>query len=148
MGSQRIDRISELVDKLIKQNELYETFLNSSPWGILVVDKTFHIVFINSRLEEFSGYSLCDVLGEHLHKLLPESDHSIHTQHEKRYVKSPVVRTGNHGLRPRIKRKDGTLMDVEISISPGMVEGKTYFFASVRPLETLFDTVEGKVKGT
>lgn len=141
-------RITEIVDKIISQADAYQAFLNASPWGILVVEKTFHIIFMNCRLEEMTGHKFEDIAGQHMKVLIPHSDRDVHTAHEKDYIKDPHARTGNHGLRPRLLHKDGSTMDVEISLSPAKVDGKTVFFASIRNIETLFDTVEGKVKGT
>lgn len=95
-----------------------------------------------------TGYSLNDMVGQSMHILLPEEDRAKHVPHEKTYIKNPHARSGNHGLRPRLKHKNGTIVDVEISLAPSKVHGKTFYFASIRPIETLFDTVEGKVKGT
>ena len=130
--------------ELIDREERYEIFLDASPWGILVSDKTFRIVYANKTLQLMSGYSLNEMLGEHIQKLMPRSDRKVHTVHEKKYIKSPHQRQGNHGLHPKILSKYGIEIPVEISLSPTKVQGQTYFFASIRPLESLFNTVEGK----
>lgn len=145
MANDRVERITELIDRLIRQDEMHEMFLDASPWGILVVDKTFHVVYMNRRLEHMTGYTLNEMLGESMHTLLPPEDHKAHRAREKAYVKAPHSRTGNHGLKPRLLHKNGGIINVEISISPTKVHGQTMFFASIRPLETLFHTVEGKV---
>lgn len=137
----RVDRVSDMIEELIRREERYEVFLNASPWGILVVDQTFHIVYINRTLERMSGYSVSELVGQHMHVLLPKEDRKVHRQHEKRYVKEPYDRQGNHGLKPRLLCKDGDIKDVEISISPTRIEGKAFFFASIRPMETIFNTI-------
>lgn len=144
MPSNRVERVNELVERLIAQDEMYESFLNNSPWGLLVVDKTFHIVYINKTLERMCGYSLDELRGEHLHKLLPKEDRRAHTHYEKAYVKNPHGREGNHGLKPRILHSDGHLVPVEISLAPMKVGGQTFFAASIRHLKSLFNTVEGE----
>lgn len=143
----RVDRVSEMIEELIEREQRYEVFLNASPWGILVVDQTFHIVYINRTLERMSGYSVSELQGQHMHTLMPKDDRKVHTQREKEYIKSPYDRQGNHGLRPRILCKDGGIVPIEVSISPTRIEGKAFFFASIRPLESLFNTVEGKERG-
>lgn len=135
------------MDELIDREEEYSAFLNASPWGIVVVDVTFHIVYCNNTFEKMTGYNLREIIGEHLHSLMPKPDRKAHIVHEKEYVKQPHARAGNHGLKPRLLLKDKTILPVEISIAPTRVRGKQMFFASIRPLETLFNTVEGKVKG-
>lgn len=143
----RFDRITERIEEMLEREERLEIFLDASPWGILVVDKTFHIAFINKTLERMTGYQAAELMGEHLHMIMPKDDVSVHIKHEKDFIKNPRVRTGNHGLKPRILRKDKGLISVEISISPTKVHGQQYFFASIRPLETLFNTVEGHERG-
>lgn len=145
--SNRVDRIEEMIDELIESEQKYETFLNSSPWGILVVDQTFHIVFANKRLELMSGYSVKEMRGQHLHMLMPKEDRKVHVKHEKEYVKNPHERQGNHGLKPRILHRDGHIIPVEISLSPTKIDGKTFFFASIRSITSLFNTVDGVEKG-
>lgn len=145
--SNRVDRVADMIEELIEREQRYEVFLNASPWGILVVDQTFHIVYINRTLERMSGYSVSELAGQHLHTLLPKEDRKTHAKHEKAYVKNPYDRQGNHGLKPRLLCKDGDIKPVEISISPTRIDGKSFFFASIRPLESLFNTVEGHERG-
>lgn len=147
-GMDRLERIQRLTDRLISANETYESYLNASPWGILVVDKNFKILFMNERLEELSGYTLKELSGKHLHSLMPKSVHKIHRVHEQEFSENPRARTGNHGLHPRVLHKNGEQIDVEISLSPAVVHEEVVYFASIRRLETLFDTIEGKIKGT
>lgn len=135
-----------MIEELIDREEQFDAFLNAPPWGILVVDVTFHIVYANKKLCEISRYEKADLIGQHVQFLIPKEDRKKHTKHEKAYVKNPHNRTGNHGLKPRILRKDGSLVDVEISISPTRVHGQRMFFASIREIDTLFNTVEGVVK--
>jgi len=142
----RVDRITELMERVIQQEEMYVSFLNASPWGILVTDKTFKIVFINQTLERMSGYGISEIMGKHLEILMPKSDAKLHASHEKAYVKNPYPREGNHGLKPKILHKNGAIVPVEISISPTKVHGQMFYFASIRVLESLFNTVEGQEK--
>jgi PAS domain S-box-containing protein len=139
--SDRLNRIDELLDRIGEQEERYQAFLDASPWGILVVDKTFHIVYMNKTLERMSGQSHHELRGQHLHALIPQEDRQVHTQREKEYIAHPAVREGNHGFRPRLLHKDGHVIPVEISLAPTKVQGKTYYFASIRHLSSLLNTV-------
>lgn len=142
----RVDRVADMIEELLEREERYEVFLNASPWGILVVDQTFHIVFINNTLERMTGYSVSELSGQHLHTLMPKEDRKAHAKHEKEYIKNPRERMGNHGYKPRLLCKNGSITEVEISLSPTRIEGKQFFFASIRPLKSLFNTVEGEVR--
>lgn len=136
----RMNRIEELLGQLSEREEYYEAFLDANPWGILVVDEAFRIVYINSSMEEICGYKLSEIDGSHLHKLIPKDVRAVHSFHEEDYLANPRVRYGDHPFRPQVLHKDGRLVDVEISLAPARVKGEMYFYASVRPRETLGDT--------
>lgn len=143
----RFDRIEELIDKIGAKEEKYRAILDASPWGILVVDQTFHIVFTNESFERMSGYRVDELVSKNMGMLIPERHKTIHKKHEKAYVKNPYSRLGNHGYQPILLTKFGSELPVEISLSPARVEGQQLFFASVRPLETLRDISEGHERG-
>jgi PAS domain S-box-containing protein len=144
----RTERVLELIDELMLRDEKLEGFLDASPWGILVVDKTFQIVYINKRLSEMSGYKLTELIGRDIKHLMPPEDAKKHKKHENAFIKAPHEREGNHGLHPRLLCKDGSLLDVEISLGVSQVQSRTFYFASIRRLNSLFNTVDGKEKGT
>lgn len=133
----RISRIEELIEKLSEREEYYEAFLHASPWGILVVDESFRIVYLNKTMEVMSGYTLEDIEGEHLHLLIPPEDREIHARHEEDFHNNPRVRLGDHPFEPNIWNSQGERVPVEISLSPAEVKGETFYYASIRPRESL-----------
>lgn len=139
--SDRFDRVNQMIEELMDREQRYQIFLDASPWGILVVDQTFHIVYVNKTFERMSGYAVGELSGKHLHFVMPKEDHKIHEKHERKYLQNPVDRVGNHGLNPRILCKSGAIVEVEISISPTRIEGKGFFFASIRERNSLYNTV-------
>ena len=145
LPDERADRILERVDEIMLREENLSAFLDASPWGILVVDKTFKIVYINKTLERISGYRYTEVLGMSMHVLMPKADGKNHVKHEKAYLKNPQPREGNHGNHPVILTKARRTIDVEISLGIAQVREITYYFASIRPIASLFNTVRGVV---
>lgn len=132
----RADRVAEMIDILIEREEKYEIFLHASPFGIMVVDKTFHIVFVNKVVETLSGWKMSELLGKHMYILMPERTRVGHHVHEKQYLARPFVleriNDDENLPRPTILRKDGTEVPVELSVAPVEVQGQTLFYASVR----------------
>lgn len=133
----RLERIEHLMGEVLGREEYYEAFLDASPWGILVVDDEFRIVYMNSTMRELSGYRLQEVEGEHLQILIPPEDREVHSRHERDYKTHPRVRFGDHPFEPKLLHRDGQLIDVEISLAPAMVHGEAYFYASIRERKTL-----------
>lgn len=137
MESNRFSRIEALIEKITEREHYYEAFLDASPWGILVVDESYRIVYINTAMEEISGYTLAEIDGEHLHILIPPETRKKHQEHEKEYSTNPRIRYGDHPFTPEVLMKSGGTCPVEISLAPAVVKGETYYFASVRPRSTL-----------
>lgn len=135
--SERIARIEELISKISEREEYYEAFLDASPWGILVVDEAYRIVYINKTMERLCGYELLEIDGKHLHTLIPKETREVHAHHELEYAINPRVRLGDHPFQPELLHRDGHHVPVEISLAPSKVKGETYFFASIRPRESL-----------
>lgn len=130
-------RIEHLAEVVIRQDELHQALLDASPWGILVVDEKYNIVYINKPLEVLSGWTLAELDGKHLHTVIPKDDRKIHKEHEKDFKKTPRTRHGDYPLRPQLLCKDGSLVEVEISLGHSIIRGSRYFFASIRERDTL-----------
>ncbi len=135
--SDRIERIARMMNAIIDREERYEAFLQASPWGILVVDTEYNIAFVNGRLLAMSGYKEEELLGKHMHILLPKRDRKVHKEHEVAYREDPHERHGSYPLDPRLLTKDGQEIPVEISLAPAPVRGKMHYFASLRRKDTL-----------
>lgn len=117
---------------------LYRALVQSNPWGVLAVDTDFNICFVNRSLERLSGWSFEELQGRHLHTLIPEEDRDAHVEHEREYLARPRVRHGDAPIRPKLLCRDGSTLDVEISLSPlDDPDVGTYFYASIRERATL-----------
>ncbi len=132
-----IDKVDAIVDRLTTDESRLLKFLNASPWGIVVTNNKFIIQFVSKALEEMSGWKEHELIGHPIGILIPAESRRIHLDHEKRYAANPYTREGNHPLEPRLLKKDGEEVEVEISLGPTKVDREEYFFASVRLKESL-----------
>ena len=92
--------------------------LDSAPDGIVVVDREGRIVLANAQAERLFGYGRRELVGRAVEVLLPERLHDAHVDHRVAYQASPRTRPMAAGLDLVARRKDGTEIPVEISLSP------------------------------
>lgn len=93
--------------------------LEVAPDAMMVADRLGRIVLVNAQAELLFGYTREELLGRPVEMLIPDRFHERHPHHRHRYFREPTTRAMNHGgLDLFAKRKDGTELRVEISLSP------------------------------
>jgi two-component system sensor histidine kinase DevS len=94
------------------------TIVDSAPDGILLVDDSGRIVFANPCTRDLFGYDPDDLVGEPVEVLVPDDVRSAHTAYRARYGAHPTARPMGAGLALAGRRRDGSRLPVEISLSP------------------------------
>ena len=92
--------------------------LESAPDGIVIVDGTGAIVMANTQAQRMFGYDERELLGLPVEILLPEPLRGRHAEHCQRYYESPSTRPMGIDLSLAARRRDGSELPVEISLSP------------------------------
>jgi PAS domain S-box-containing protein len=112
----------------------YAQLLDTAPDAIVIVDHTGRIQLINHRAEELFGHDRAALIGEPLEVLIPERSRSIHVAHIGRYFARPGVRPMGSGLQLFGRRKDGSEVPIEVSLSPHDSEHGTSVSAAIRDI--------------
>jgi len=110
------------------------TLLDVSPDALVLADAAGHIVLVNSQAEALFGYPCSELKGLRLEVLLPERFHAAHVLHRQRYAAAPRTRPMGAGLELYGRRKDGTEVPVDISLSPLMLGGALHVLAAIRDI--------------
>lgn len=84
--------------------------------GIIIVDSTLRIRYVNSTAEWNFGYLKGEMLGIPVSNLLPERLRAKHDQYVTAYFSRPTSRPMGKGAELIGLRKDGTEFPVEISL--------------------------------
>jgi PAS domain S-box-containing protein len=92
--------------------------LNAAPDPILAVDAAGRIVFANTHAEQTFGYAHNELLEQPVELLVPDRVRDRHRALRTSYLSAPTTRAMGAGLELRARRKDGTELPVEISLSP------------------------------
>ncbi|MBV8068647.1 MAG: response regulator [Acidobacteriaceae bacterium] len=96
----------------------FRDLLEAAPDGILEVERDGTIVLMNAAAERIFGYKREELLGQYIEVLVPESLKRRHIGHRTEYAENPVTRPMGTGLELFARRKDGSNLPVEISLSP------------------------------
>jgi two-component system sensor histidine kinase/response regulator len=107
-------------------------FLDAAPDAMLIADHRGDIVLANARMEELFGYSPGDLRGRPIEMLLPDRLRTRHQALRSDYMTAPRIRPMGTGLELSGRRKDGSELPIEVSLSPITVAGGTLIVAAIR----------------
>ncbi len=93
--------------------------VEAAPDAMVIVDRGGRIVLVNSPAERLFGYQREELAGQPIEMLIPERFRDQHPHHRHGYFFDPKVRLmGASGLELLARRRDGSELGVEISLSP------------------------------
>jgi len=102
--------------------ELYRFIIENSHIGFLLIDDTYHVIYVNPEIERITGYSRTEAIGVDFREFLADEG--------KKLVSERYLERQEGGQRlPRtyevvIHRKDGRLMTVEINVAVKKAPGE------------------------
>jgi PAS domain S-box-containing protein len=108
--------------------------LEAAPDAIVVADASGKITIINAATERLFGYTREELLGQPIEALVPEASASRHVSHRDGYLAKPTTCGMGSGLELWGRRKDGSLVPVEISLSPMHAPDGLVVVAAVRDI--------------
>lgn len=130
--SEIIARLREELAQARAAERQFRGLVESAPDAVVVVDQTGCIVLANRQTELLFGYSRSELLGQTIEILIPERLHERHKGHRNGYLGAPGVRPMGTGVDLTARRKDGSEVPVEISLSPMQTEAGLLVSASIR----------------
>lgn len=128
-------------------SSLFRTLVHFAPDAFLVVDLSGSIVFANAQAERLFGYERDELVGSPVELLVPEGLRQRHLQHRDHYWLSPRSRPMGSGLELYARRRDGSELPVEISLSPVYTDEEMYVVATVRDV-TERRRIEGALRAS
>ncbi len=119
--SHQLSESREKQQEQTKYEHLFlEALISSTSFAIVRLDKNHHIITCNEAFENLFGYTCDEIIGEHLDDMIASDD-----LHEEATRISASVSEGKLARRiSKRKRKDGSLVDVEIVGIPVTVGGE------------------------
>jgi PAS domain S-box-containing protein len=96
----------------------FRALLEAAPDAMVIVDDHGHIELVNAQAEQLFGYTRSELVGQPIELLVPERARGAHVGHRRNYLRAPGTRPMGAGIELYARRKDGTELPVEISLSP------------------------------
>jgi PAS domain S-box-containing protein len=97
----------------------FHDLIEALPDGVVVINSDGFIVLVNEQAEALFGYPRSEMLGQAVELLMPERIRGEHVGFRQAYFRDPKPRPmGARALQLVGRRKDGSEVPVEISLSP------------------------------
>jgi PAS domain S-box-containing protein len=113
------------ISELQRQKQYYSSLLELSPMAVLAIDLDARITSWNAAAEQVFGYSADEAIGRDIDEVVaPDEEH--------RAEAVALTQVGLEGKEVNLvterKRRDGTLVDVEVRAAPIVVSGERVGF--------------------
>ena len=129
-----LEQLREELAQARAAEQKFKGLVESAPDAVVVVDQSACIVLVNQQTELLFGYSRAELLGQAVEILLPGHLRQRHLAHRNGYLATPGVRPMGSGIDLTARRKDGSEIPVEISLSPLHTEAGLLVSASIRDI--------------
>ncbi len=117
-------------DALPDASESLKAILNTIVDGVVITDEKGTIYSANPATERMLGFSLHELLGYNISMLMPAPHNHQHDSYLSNYLTTGQARIIGMGRRVEGKRKDGSLIPLDLSISEVRL-GENRMFAGV-----------------
>jgi PAS domain S-box-containing protein len=110
----------------------FRQLLESAPDAFVIADREARIQLVNKRAEELFGYSRRELAGRSVEILLAEQHLNGHAAALASYMAAPEPRVLGSAEDFRLRRSDGGVVPVEVSLSPLWIGEELLVSAAVR----------------
>lgn len=113
------------------ENSHLTSLFENATEGIILTDSAGTIVLVNPAAERMFGYNSGEIIGHPVEILIPDHIKPHHHQLREGFYKHPSNREMGHGRDLHGRRKDGTGLPVEVSLSHYRKEDKLFVIAFI-----------------
>jgi protein-histidine pros-kinase len=122
------------ISERTRADQKFRSLLESAPDAMVIVDRAGTIVLVNAQTERVFGYPREELLGQSVELLVPARYNHAHVAHRLGYFTAAHPRPMGMGLELYGRRKDGTEVPVEISLSPLRTEEGLLVASAIRDI--------------
>ena len=116
----------------IDEHSVFRTLFAAYPDALVVADARGAIVLANPAAARLFGYSVDELVAANVDALVPDGIRPRHAAYRAAYAHSPKPRPMGTGMELVAKRRDGSEVMVEISLSPLQSHGLPLVVAAIR----------------
>ena len=117
-----------------RSEEPYSQLLDTAPDAMVVVGNDGRIHLVNVQTEKMFGYARSELVDHSVDVLIPERFRQGHGAHLTRFFANPGARPMGSRLELFGRRKDGTELPIEVSLSPLRTDHEITVSAAIRDI--------------
>lgn len=110
------------------------TIVQTAVDAIVVINELGIVQSFNPSAERIFGYKSEEVTGQNVKILLPEKIAAAHDGYIQAYLRTGVGKVINTGREVEGKRKDGTIIQLDLALTEWMLEGRRFFTGIIRDI--------------
>ncbi|TAF64991.1 MAG: PAS domain S-box protein [Cytophagales bacterium] len=129
-----ISRRKRAEQNLLEQMAQNEAILNAAVNSIIAIDMKGRILSVNKATLTMFGYSEAELIGKNIKMLMAEPHYSQHDRYLKNYHETGNKKIIGRNREEVAKRKDGSLIPIEISVSEGNVGNRKFYIGMLRDI--------------
>ena len=99
-------------------DDAYKPMIEAAPDGVVVVDRQGMILLANPEIARMSGWPTEELIGQPVEMLVPPDARPRHADHRASFASASHSRPMGSNLQLSMIRRDGSLLPVEIMLSP------------------------------
>jgi PAS domain S-box-containing protein len=128
------EREETLREHSARSDDRYRQLLNAAPDAMIVVGEDGRLQLVNDAAERMFGFARAELIGEPLDRLIPERWREGHSTMVASYMHKPVARPMSSGHVLFGRRKDGSEIPIEVSLSPLRTASSLTVSAAIRDI--------------
>jgi len=113
------------------RNRALEGVFSDSPDAIIFIDKDGIILDLNPATTHLFGYGVEELRGKNVSTLMPSPHREQHDSYLERHLRTGYTRIIGIGREVEGRRKDGSLIPVDLSVTRVELEGEEVVFAGI-----------------
>jgi PAS domain S-box-containing protein len=117
-----------------RADRAFRAVVEASPSAMLMVDASGTIRLVNRGIEELFGYPRDELIGRAVDVLLPDDVRARHPELVASYFATPESRPMGAGRELFGRRKDGSVVPIEIGLSPIDIEAGQFTLAAIHDI--------------
>lgn len=133
------------VSSKIQEIEQLRLLIEATPSTIIMSDMNGNIIQANDYAEKTFLYEKYELLSLKIENLIPNLNTFDHKNFRDNYLQKPKIRRMGTDKAIKAKRKDDTIIYVEVGLAPVEIEGKHFIISAITDISERIET-QNKLK--
>jgi protein-histidine pros-kinase len=118
---------NRLIDDLDRQSSRLKAIVDTAVDGIITIDESGTITFVNIAVERLFGYTADELMGQNVAMLMPEPYHSEHDDYLGNYHRTGQRKIIGIGRTVSGLKKNGEVFPLELAVSESITRQGRFF---------------------